>query len=72
MCAGVGSAANASSGISASHVRAIAITTRMAPIDVPPASKKLVSAANPRATRELRHDVSDRSLVCVARHHAHR
>ena len=28
-------------------LRAIAITTRMAPIDVPPASKKLVLAANP-------------------------
>ena len=45
--AGVGAVTNASSGISTSHVRAIAITTRMAPIDVPPASKKLVSAANP-------------------------
>ena len=33
-CAGVGTATNASSGISTSHARAIAITTRIAPIDV--------------------------------------
>src|SRR4029077_18029506 len=45
MCAGVGAVTNASSGISTPHVREIAITTRIAPIDVPPASKKLVSAA---------------------------
>ena len=44
---GSGAATNASSGISTPHVRAIAITTRIAPIDVPPASKKLVSAAKP-------------------------
>ena len=71
-CAGVGAVTNASSGISTPHVRAIAMTTRIAPIDVPPASKKLVSAAKLCAARELRHDVRDRLLVSVARRDAGR